>query len=447
MKKTLFILLCIIVSLSTCIILNHSLMYGFFVAILIVLLLSKTKKASINYAFKELNKCRSVFIIIILLGVNIALWMSSGILPSMVYYSSFFISNLNFLGTTFIITVLVSTVMGTGLGTFSTIGVVFISLSQPLGYPAPLVIGCIVSGAFVADKLSPVAALCNLTLKMTNTSYKTYFKTQLKTLVPTIIMTYIIYHLLNGQYSQEMMSLEHLQHELPQYFNVSIFTLSIPLFMMVLAVIGLPIVYNMLLVAVSSSFLTLFYQEFNFTFYLNTLWKGFKILSSQPSPILDIFKGGGISPMIEVLIIVAGAVSLSGLLMYEHLLDPIIELLMRKTRTVRQLIIKTGLLSSFLTTLTCDQTVGITVPSEVLKTYYDDFELDSSVLARTISDTGTIIAPLQFWNVNALIITGLTGVSAVQYAPYACLCYLCPLVTILLGPYLTLHKEKNGLNL
>ena len=50
---------------------------------------------------------------------------------------------------------------------------------------------------------------------------------------------------------------------------------------------------------------------------------------------------------------------------------------------------------------------------------------------RTVSDTGVIMAPLQFWNVNTIIIVGLTGITPAIYAKYSFLLYLFPLATIL----------------
>jgi len=72
--------------------------------------------------------------------------------------------------------------------------------------------------------------------------------------------------------------------------------------------------------------------------------------------------------------------------------------------------------------------------------------LDRSILARTISDTGTIIAPLMFWNVNAIIIYGITGISAISYAPYGVLCYICPLVTAISSLFLAKSVGKVSMN-
>jgi NhaC family Na+:H+ antiporter len=59
-----------------------------------------------------------------------------------------------------------------------------------------------------------------------------------------------------------------------------------------------------------------------------------------------------------------------------------------------------------------------------------------------ISNSGTALAPLMPWNVNALIILAITGVGAGAYAPYAFLCWISfPMV---LGQKFLLEKlDKN----
>jgi len=134
--------------------------------------------------------------------------------------------------------------------------------------------------------------------------------------------------------------------------------------------------------------------------------------------------------MIEVIFIVLGGVTLIKLFEKGNILTPIMDKLMAGAKSRTSLILRTGFISCLMTILTCDQTVGIILPGQILQDKYKEFRLDNTVLARTISDTGTIIAPLMAWNVNSLIIKPIVGISANQYAPYAVLCYLCPIVTI-----------------
>ncbi|MGE5630694.1 MAG: Na+/H+ antiporter NhaC family protein, partial [Caulobacteraceae bacterium] len=152
-----------------------------------------------------------------------------------------------------------------------------------------------------------------------------------------------------------------------------------------------------------------------------------------------ILRGGGISPMVEVLLIVIGAVALSSLLEGTNIINPIIEGVVDRARSKASLFIRTSAFSSLLTVVTCDQTAGIILLGKLLQKKYKELDIERVKLARTISDTGTTIAPLIPWNVNSIIILAITGVATVQYAPFAVLCYLAPIITIISG-YL---KEKS----
>lgn len=443
MKKTIIILITLVAAIITAVLLGRSLAYSFLLINLLLLIISKNRIHSISMGLNELNKCRMLYIIILLLGANIALWMVSGILPTLVYYSASVIEKMNFLLVTFLSVTVVSTVMGTGLGTFSTIGLVFIALSQPLGYPLAVVVGAIVSGAFVSDKISPVSALTNLTIEITGVTYKEYAKESLKTLLPTIIITALFYGLLNNSYSGTA-SVALLKNALPQHYQISPLLLLVPLCMIVISFLGVSVIKNMLSVTLVTSLIAVIYQKMSFSFLTEAILFGYKNkvipLNEVDQLIQSIFKGGGMLPMLEVLIIVSLVVFMTGLMAADHILSPLVNFLMKNTKTKSQLILKTGILSLLLNSLSSDQTVGIVVPGEALKPYYDQFNLDYSILARTISDTGTILAPLEFWNVNVLIISGLVGISSIQYGPYAFLLLISPIVTLIASKFLDQKK-------
>jgi len=157
--------------------------------------------------------------------------------------------------------------------------------------------------------------------------------------------------------------------------------------------------------------------------------------------------GGGLMQMLEVVFIIMGSVALSGLIEKGNLLKPLIDSLFKEDDSRFALIAKTGLLSSLITTATCDQTAGIIIPIRVTMEKFDNRNIDRSILARTVADTGTVIAPLMPWNVNAVIINSIIGISALQYAPFAVLCFINPLMMILVESisYKKINPAKQSL--
>src|SRR5699024_1954333 len=85
--------------------------------------------------------------IMIMVGMLIGIWMSSGSVPSMLYYGLKLINPMLFLPITLIICVITSLATGTSWGTAGTMGVALIGVASGLGIPLPLVCGCILSGA------------------------------------------------------------------------------------------------------------------------------------------------------------------------------------------------------------------------------------------------------------------------------------------------------------
>lgn len=434
-------LIVILLFIISCVLLNISLFWGFLASIIVLILQIHDKKSALKVAFKGVQACRSLYLIILLLGANISIWMSSGIIPTTIYYGFSKISDINFLGFAFITTALLSTVMGTGLGTLSTIGLALFGIGKGFGLPEPLLLGAIVSGAFISDKISPVSALTNLTIEATKINYKRYFKAAIGPLFITFLIVGGLYHIIGNHLTihVDKMLLAEYQLALSQHYNITPWLFLIPLAIIIMALLGVNVLKNMVTIFITGSLITLLYQKISLNFWFKSVIFGYK--SNTGHIFIDsILKAGGIMPMVEVLLIVTAAIVLNGLLTHEKTLDPIFNKILKNTHTPTSLIMKTGLISIFLTSITCDQTIGIVVPADTLAPRYKDMNLKNEVLARTIADTGTIIAPLEFWNVNSLIILGITGISAIQYAPYALLCYLSPIVTILYT-YFSTRKE------
>jgi NhaC family Na+:H+ antiporter len=76
--------------------------------------------------------------------------------------------------------------------------------------------------------------------------------------------------------------------------------------------------------------------------------------------------------------------------------------------------------------------MGIVIPSKLFKEKFETLKFKKEVLVRTLSDTGTIIAPLMPWNVNAIIIVSVTGISS-GYALFSVLCFIFPIVSIVVA--------------
>lgn len=446
-KKSSMIIIFSIMSISFCIFKGISLFYGFLMPIIFSVVILNLSSVDLKKIFKTILSgvwhCRSVYAVIILMGSTISIWMASGVVPMLMYYGFGYIEKMNFLFAAFIATSVISYVMGTAIGTISTIGIALYGVGLGFGIPKEIILGTLVSGAFIADKISPVSGLLNLTLKTLDINYKKFMKEQLKTFSIAIIITLVFYYILGMKYPSTGSGEDILMIKsgIWENFKITPWLTLFPLGVIILAVLGLNTVYTMSICLVVGILVSFFYQNNSIFDILNWVWVGF----SANTGILkldSIMKGGGIYSMLEVIMIVMSAVALSSLFELGGVFSPIIEKFIKNANSNGKLVERTAILSMLLTSLTCDQTVGILIPAKELNEEFDEKGLGRSRLATVISDSGTIIAPLEFWNVNGLILMTLLGISALEYAPYAFLCYIMPIVTIVYG--LLIDNKKHG---
>jgi NhaC family Na+:H+ antiporter len=438
------ITLCIIL-IAACVLLDISLIFGFAAGIAICCSIFSYKglelSTMISMMKKGLLECKILFALILLIGVTVSVWIASGVVPAMIYYGFEYLKGMNFVLAAFWIISICSIFMGTAVGTVSTIGIAILGIGSGLGIPMPVLLGTVVSGAFMADKLSPISGLMNLIISTVKVDYKTIIKSMMNTLVPTMIICSIVYYLLGIRYNtgMDLAKISALQSSLKDAFYISPWLLLMPLLIVILSALGVKILYSIIAGLSGGAIITIFMQDISLMQILKAIAVGYKANTASPQ-LNHILVSGGVVSMIEVLIIVMGAIALSSLLEGTGLIDKIISKFIGDKTDKGTLIINTGIISSTLTVVTCDQTMGIVLPGRFLGHKFDEQQLSRGIQARTISDTGVVIAPLMPWNINALIISIIVG-SSIPYQQYAVLCYVFPVVTLAAGVF---HKYRKG---
>lgn len=445
-KYTYIILISALISIIGCVILNIFLFYGFFISILIAFGLLKKSGFSIIellYMIKEgLYECKALFILIALIGAMISIWMASGVIPTMLYYGLKYMQNTNFLLAAFVLTSIVSIFMGTALGTISSVGIALLGLANIFGIPNYILLGAIVSGAFIADKSSPLSGLFNLTLETVKISYKEALLSILKTLLPAFFISGLLYYFIGEKYSLVLSNdnISNFISAINSNFVISPFLLLLPLSIIIMSFLGMKMVEAVALALIAGIIVSIGLQNGNFIDIILSIGTGYSVTTNS-SELNKVLVSGGIVSMISILLIIAGAISLSSLFQETGLIIPIIRRITQKIKLREELILKTGLISGVLTAIS-DQSVGIILPGKLLSAKYRELEMENTTLTRTIADTGTIIAPLIPWNANSLFIFTITGISTMEYAPYTVLCYLSPLITFIFA-YLYSFKSEN----
>lgn len=434
-KYTYLILLLTLIFIVSCIVLKIFLFYGFLASIIISFYFFNKNGFSITKLLimikKGLFECKSLFVLIALIGAMISIWMTSGVVPTMLYFGLKYMQETNFLFAAFILTSIVSIFMGTAIGTISSVGIALLGLTKIFGIPESILLGAIVSGAFLADRFSPISSIYNLALQTVKVSYRESLPSIAKTLLPTYIISGLIYYFIGRKYSivLESSNIDSFISAIHTSFIVSPLLLLLPLGIIILSFLGISTLKAVSLGISVGIIVSVGVQKGNFNDILAAIFFGFKANTTSVE-LNTVLVSGGMVSMVSVLLIVAGAISLSSMFQETALIEPIIRRITSRINSKKVLIVKTGFISMGLTAIS-DQSVGIILPGKLLGEKYRVLGIESTTLVRTIADTGIIIAPLIPWNANALFIFITTSIPTVAYAPYAVLCYLSPIVTFI----------------
>ena len=385
------------------------------------------KKAGASI-LKALAEVKILYVVIFMIGASVSSWLAGGVVQTLMIYGLKAMLGRNVILMTFLITAVSGFFMGSAIGTISTLGIAILGIGAAFEIPLPILLGAAVSGAFISDKISPLSGLMNLTLSGAGALYKDSVKAMLKTLIPTVVITCLIYYMIGAGYvSGAGGQILKIESAMNQAYVIHPALLFLPVMVIGMAFLGRPSFISIGSGIVLGGIFSVAVQGYSVLSTIQFILFGYKATSGDS--LLDgILRSGGMFGMTEVILIIMGAVALSDLMETTALNERLFGRFFQGINSGNQLLMRGGLVSIVLTALTCDQTAGIVLPMRILRAKGKDFGVTPAMTVRTISDSGTIVAPLMPWNINALIIIGITGIGAVEYAPYAFLCMVAPVV-------------------
>ncbi|KAB3528803.1 Na+/H+ antiporter NhaC family protein [Alkaliphilus serpentinus] len=420
--------------------------YGLLFGLVLVLSVGKAHGYNLDellsMMYRGVRKAYVLLIIMSLIGMISAAWMMGGIIPAMMKVGLSYLSNMNFPLAAFIISSGISMILGTSIGTISTVGIPLMEVARAMGLPPYLVAGAIISGAYIGDRSSPMSSSLNLTVSVTESKLMETVKHMMTTLIPAFVISIIFYYVTGDRYMVEGLGLEKIEETMRIIngsFSMGWYSFLPPLVILFMSLLKVSIVYCMATGLIASLGIIAFVYNPSFIEVAKSLFSGYYPLDPQ---LAQLISGGGLLSMKNVIIIIGVSTALNGLIEELSMMEAIKRWYLKGIHKVGGLIYKTSLLSFIIATITCNQSLSIIIPGRFMKDEFKKRRISGKTLARTIADTGTVLVPLIPWNVNAVAIVSLLGVSTIKYLPVAIICYVLPMITLAYG-YWGLYKEDD----
>lgn len=169
-------------------------------------------------------------LILLCVGMLSGSWMISGIVPTLIYYGVQMMSPQFFLVSSCAICAVVSLSSGSSWTTIATIGVALLGIGHALGVSEAWTAGAIISGAYFGDKMSPLSDTTILASSATGTDLFVHIRYMMLTTVPTFLITLTIFLVAGlSEGGEEQLQIALYTEGLAKTFNISLWTLLVPL--------------------------------------------------------------------------------------------------------------------------------------------------------------------------------------------------------------------------
>lgn len=422
-----FIFLLIISSILRGLFIGYPLLAALFIFGLLSRKRGYSLQATLKMALEGGKKSFIVLQVFMLIGALTALWISAGTIPSIVYYGIKLMVPEYFVLCTFLITAFVSFLLGTSLGTVSTIGVALIVMAKAGDINLALVTGAIMSGAYFGDRCSPMSSSAILVANLTKTDLFDNIKKMMHTGKYPFILSCILYMIFSLK-NPIIFRGSGIHNDLYEIFQIGFIPFIPALIILGASLMKIPVKRSMSMSIVAAFIISLSLQEYSAVDLLSFSFWGFSLEDGLiPGNILN---RGGILSMMKAGIVVFISCSMAGILNGTQMLAGFNNIF-KKAVTRTRLFLCTIATSALTAMFGCNQTIAVVLTQQLLQETYASSGHSRHRFSIDIENTAIVIAPLIPWNIAAYMPTTTLNVDFYTYIPYAFYLYLLPLGILL----------------
>lgn len=415
--------------------------YPLFLGLIIFIIIACRRdfklKELADMALKGSKKSFAIITILLLIGAITGVWRASGTVAYLVYYGIKLMNPRYFILYAFILSCIVSFFLGTSFGTVGTIGIILMVMVKGGNININIVAGAIISGAYFGDRCSPMSSSANLVATITETDLYKNIKNMFKTSAIPFVACIAIYGILSFQ-NPLYLGESEINAEIAKTFNLNWVVILPALIILLLAALRVEVKLSMLASIISGAFIAVLIQKETIVDVVRYIAIGYNM--EGQSFLGDIIKGGGISSMLSVALIMFVSFALSGVLDGTSLLEDIEKLILklrRKTGIFAAMIVTSIMLGAF----SGSQTLAVMLVYQLVRNIYDSAGIDRYELAVDIENTVIVISPLIPWNIaGAVPAAALTADSS--YTIYSYYLYLLPLIILITKKFKALRLHK-----
>ena len=398
---------------------------------------------------KTIGNIAVTLLILLTVGMLSGSWMISGVVPTLIYYGVQILSPKFFLVSACVICALVSLLSGSSWTTVATIGVALLGIGHALGVNEAWTAGAIISGAYFGDKMSPLSDTTILASSSVGVDIFEHIRYMVITTTPSILITLVIFLVAGlGHGNDEALQVEEYTHGLASTFNISPWTLLVPIITGVLIAKKVPSLIVLFASSVMAGITALILQPHILTEIANdtslsstaALIKGLTItfygstaIETGFAALNDLVSTGGMAGMLNTIWLIICAMCYGAVMVASGMLESVTNVIVSFVRTRFSLVSSTVGTGIFLNLTTGDQFISIVLTADIFRNVYKKEGYEARLLSRTCEDAATVTSVLVPWNTCGMTQATVLGVPTLTYLPYCFFNLISPLMTMLIA--------------
>jgi NhaC family Na+:H+ antiporter len=269
------------------------------------------------------------------------------------------------------------------------------------------------------------------------------------TTTPTFIITLLIFFVTGlGKANDTELLVSQYTEGLSQTFNISLWTLIVPLLTAVLIARKVPSLIVLFTSSVMAGITALILQPHILTQIaadstlstsaaltrgLAITYYGATAVDTGYNELNELVSTSGMSGMLNTIWLILCAMCFGAAMVASKMIDSITNVIIRFVNTRLSLVSSTVGTGIFLNLTTGDQFISIVLAADMYKAVFEKQGYESRLLSRTTEDAATVTSVLIPWNTCGMTQSTVLGVPTLTYLPYCFFNYLSPLMSILIA--------------
>ena len=386
-------------------------------------------------------------LILLLIGMMSATWMISGVVPTLIYYGVQVMSPALFLPCACIISSIISVMTGTSWTTIATIGIALMGIGDALGIPSPYTAGAIISGAYFGDKISPMSDTTVLASSIAGADIFVHIRYMLYTTVPSILISLVIYLVIGLCYDSKPVEITQYLTGLDRGFNISAWTMLVPLYTGWLIYRKVPSLITLLLSSLSACVCALVLQPDVLTkiaeesaVTARSLFEGIMVtcythtqVDCGVESINSLVATRGMAGMLDTIWLILCAMCFGSCMVASGMLHAITRLLLKSIHSTVSLVCSTVTSGVLLNLVMGDQFLSIIMNASIYKDEYAARGYKPELLSRSTEDSATVTSVLVPWTACGMTQSTVLGIPTIVYLPFCFFNIISPLMSCLVA--------------